>query len=105
MKSREYIKAEDECRLSCEKPFDHGWFPDFTTSVASKLNYPVREFSFIPLIWFPRVKYYVIFCRSLHVLLTVQAQVFSQARKRQWATARGLFSDFVSLPSVFILQT
>ena len=31
-----YLRAEDNCRFRCEKPFDMGWFPDFITSVASK---------------------------------------------------------------------
>lgn len=34
-----YLKAEEECKFQCDKPFDMGWFPDFTTSVASKLTY------------------------------------------------------------------
>ena len=33
----EFIQAEDQCRLECEKPFDMGWFPDFVTAVASEL--------------------------------------------------------------------
>ena len=31
-----FLKSLDRCRLSCEKPFDQGWFPDFVSSVASK---------------------------------------------------------------------
>ncbi|CAB4058005.1 unnamed protein product [Lepeophtheirus salmonis] len=38
----EYIDAWKTCRLSCEKPFDMGWFPDFMTSVANHFTYCVR---------------------------------------------------------------
>ncbi len=31
----EFIKANDECRADCEGPFDQGWLPDFTSSIAS----------------------------------------------------------------------
>lgn len=31
----DFITAEQECRLECEKPFDMGWFPDFVTAVAN----------------------------------------------------------------------
>ena len=31
-----FIEADEECRMDCEKPFDMGWFPDFVTSVASE---------------------------------------------------------------------
>lgn len=30
-----YIKAENDCRLYCEGPFDQGWHPDFTMSISS----------------------------------------------------------------------
>jgi hypothetical protein len=33
----EFVEAEEQCRMDCEKPFDMGWFPDFVTAVASKL--------------------------------------------------------------------
>lgn len=33
---REFFRAADECRADCEGPFDQGWLPDFTSSVASK---------------------------------------------------------------------
>jgi hypothetical protein len=32
----EFVEAEEQCRMDCEKPFDMGWFPDFVTAVASK---------------------------------------------------------------------
>lgn len=35
---RFYLKAEEDCRLYCEGPFDQGWHPEFTSSIASKLN-------------------------------------------------------------------
>lgn len=30
-----YIEAENNCRMYCEGPFDQGWLPEFTMSVAS----------------------------------------------------------------------
>ena len=33
-----FLKSLDRCRLSCDKPFDQGWFPDFVSSVASKIG-------------------------------------------------------------------
>ena len=35
-----YLNELEDCRLLCEKPFDHGWFPDFVSSIASECNYP-----------------------------------------------------------------
>ena len=34
----EYLEAEEECRALCEGPFDQGWFPDFISSISSKLK-------------------------------------------------------------------
>lgn len=31
-----FIRNMDECRAFCDGEFDHGWFPDLTTSIASK---------------------------------------------------------------------
>lgn len=31
----DYLQNEEECRAFCEGPFDQGWFPDFTPSIAS----------------------------------------------------------------------
>lgn len=31
-----YIESEEQCRIYCEGPFDQGWYPEFTSSVASK---------------------------------------------------------------------
>ena len=31
-----YLEEMENCRLSCEKPFDQGWYPDFISSTASK---------------------------------------------------------------------
>ncbi|KAJ9579213.1 hypothetical protein L9F63_024681, partial [Diploptera punctata] len=30
----DYFREEDKCRAYCEGPFDHGWFPDFVSSIA-----------------------------------------------------------------------
>lgn len=38
---RSYVKSEEECRLYCEGPFDQGWHPEFTASVASQGEPPV----------------------------------------------------------------
>jgi len=32
-----YMESEEECRIYCEGPFDQGWYPEFTSSVASKI--------------------------------------------------------------------
>lgn len=31
-----YMESEEQCRIYCEGPFDQGWYPEFTSSVASK---------------------------------------------------------------------
>lgn len=31
-----YMESEEECRIYCEGPFDQGWYPEFTSSIASK---------------------------------------------------------------------
>lgn len=31
-----YMEAEDDCRIYCEGPFDQGWHPEFTSSIASE---------------------------------------------------------------------
>lgn len=33
---RSYLEAEEECRFYCEGPFDQGWHPEFTSSIASE---------------------------------------------------------------------
>ena len=33
---RLYLEAEEECRFYCEGPFDQGWNPEFTSSIASE---------------------------------------------------------------------
>ena len=40
---RAYITAEEECRLSCEKPFDMGWYPDFVASISSKQSKEIKR--------------------------------------------------------------
>lgn len=32
-----YLEEEEECRFYCEGPFDQGWHPEFTSSIASEL--------------------------------------------------------------------
>lgn len=32
-----YMESEEQCRIYCEGPFDQGWYPEFTSSVASKI--------------------------------------------------------------------
>lgn len=34
-----YIESEEECRIYCEGPFDQGWYPEFTSSIASKTRF------------------------------------------------------------------
>ena len=34
---QEYLHSDDQCRVMCEGPFDQGWFPDFISSISSKL--------------------------------------------------------------------
>lgn len=33
-----YMEFEENCRSYCEGPFDQGWYPEFTSSVASKIQ-------------------------------------------------------------------
>lgn len=35
----EYLKTEKICRALCDGPFDQGWLPDFTLSVANHFTY------------------------------------------------------------------
>ncbi|KAK0162063.1 hypothetical protein PV327_008431 [Microctonus hyperodae] len=39
---REYMKAEDECRIYCEGSFDQGWLLEFTSSVANHFAYCLK---------------------------------------------------------------
>lgn len=32
-----YIESEEKCRIYCEGPFDQGWYPEFTSSISSKI--------------------------------------------------------------------
>jgi len=32
-----YVESEEECRIYCEGPFDQGWHPEFTSSLASTI--------------------------------------------------------------------
>ncbi|XP_046482906.1 prolyl 3-hydroxylase 1 isoform X1 [Neodiprion pinetum] len=37
-----YMKAEEDCRLYCEGPFDQGWLPDFTMSIANHFAFGLK---------------------------------------------------------------
>ncbi|XP_076659002.1 prolyl 3-hydroxylase 1 isoform X2 [Halictus rubicundus] len=37
-----YLQAEEECRFYCEGPFDQGWHPEFTSSVANHFTYCLK---------------------------------------------------------------
>nr|XP_012151788.1 PREDICTED: prolyl 3-hydroxylase 1-like isoform X2 [Megachile rotundata] len=37
-----YIQSEEECRFYCEGPFDQGWHPEFTSSVANHFTFCLR---------------------------------------------------------------
>ncbi|KAE8744370.1 hypothetical protein FOCC_FOCC008974 [Frankliniella occidentalis] len=39
---KEFFKASDECRADCEGPFDQGWLPDFTSSIANHFVYCLK---------------------------------------------------------------
>ncbi|KAK3914415.1 Prolyl 3-hydroxylase 1 [Frankliniella fusca] len=39
---KEFLKANDECRADCEGPFDQGWLPDFTSSIANHFVYCLK---------------------------------------------------------------
>lgn len=43
-----YIESEEECRIYCEGPFDQGWNPDFTSSVASKITRDINLIEKLP---------------------------------------------------------
>jgi len=38
-----YMEAEEECRIYCEGPFDQGWHPEFTSSLASTMRRNDKE--------------------------------------------------------------
>ncbi|XP_014480867.1 PREDICTED: prolyl 3-hydroxylase 1-like isoform X2 [Dinoponera quadriceps] len=37
-----YIESEEECRIYCEGPFDQGWYPEFTSSVANHFAFCLK---------------------------------------------------------------
>ncbi|KOC68177.1 Synaptonemal complex protein SC65 [Habropoda laboriosa] len=37
-----YLQGEDECRFYCEGPFDQGWHPEFTSSIANHFAYCLK---------------------------------------------------------------
>jgi len=37
-----YLVAEELCRVNCDKPFDMGWYPDFTSSVANHFTFCLK---------------------------------------------------------------
>lgn len=37
-----FLQAEEECRLDCDKPFDMGWYPDFTSSVSNHFTFCLK---------------------------------------------------------------
>ncbi|XP_017889080.1 prolyl 3-hydroxylase 1-like isoform X2 [Ceratina calcarata] len=39
---RSYLDAEQECRFYCEGPFDQGWYPEFTSSVANHFAFCLK---------------------------------------------------------------
>ncbi|XP_050584076.1 prolyl 3-hydroxylase 1-like isoform X1 [Bombus affinis] len=39
---RSYLEAEEECRFYCEGPFDQGWHPEFTSSIANHFTYCLK---------------------------------------------------------------
>lgn len=39
---RSYLGSEEECRFYCEGPFDQGWLPEFTSSVANHFAYCLK---------------------------------------------------------------
>ena len=39
---RSYLASEEECRFYCEGPFDQGWHPEFTSSVANHFAYSLK---------------------------------------------------------------
>ncbi|XP_076177927.1 prolyl 3-hydroxylase 1 isoform X2 [Ptiloglossa arizonensis] len=39
---RSYLESEEECRFFCEGPFDQGWHPEFTSSIANHFTYCLK---------------------------------------------------------------
>ncbi|XP_028045555.1 prolyl 3-hydroxylase 2 isoform X2 [Monomorium pharaonis] len=37
-----YMKSEEECRIYCEGPFDQGWYPEFTSSIANHFTFCLK---------------------------------------------------------------
>ncbi|XP_011151167.1 prolyl 3-hydroxylase 2 isoform X1 [Harpegnathos saltator] len=37
-----YMESEEECRIYCEGPFDQGWYPEFTSSVANHFTFCLK---------------------------------------------------------------
>merc|ERR1719244_362334 len=37
-----YLREEELCRLSCDKPFDMGWYTDFTSSTANHFTFCLK---------------------------------------------------------------
>ncbi|XP_011057841.1 PREDICTED: prolyl 3-hydroxylase 2-like isoform X1 [Acromyrmex echinatior] len=37
-----YIESEEECRIYCEGPFNQGWYPEFTSSVANHFTFCLK---------------------------------------------------------------
>ncbi|XP_066996710.2 prolyl 3-hydroxylase 1 isoform X2 [Anabrus simplex] len=38
----DYLKEDEDCRAYCEGPFDQGWFPDYTLSVANHFTFCLK---------------------------------------------------------------
>ncbi|XP_049783374.1 prolyl 3-hydroxylase 1-like [Schistocerca cancellata] len=38
----EYLRADADCRAYCEGPFNHGWFPDFTSAISNHYTYCLK---------------------------------------------------------------
>lgn len=39
---KSYMESEEECRIYCEGPFDQGWYPEFTSSVANHFAFCLK---------------------------------------------------------------
>ncbi|XP_032679224.1 prolyl 3-hydroxylase 1-like isoform X2 [Odontomachus brunneus] len=37
-----YMESEEECRIYCEGPFDQGWYPEFTSSIANHFAFCLK---------------------------------------------------------------
>ncbi|XP_031839217.2 prolyl 3-hydroxylase 1 isoform X1 [Nomia melanderi] len=37
-----YLQSEEECRFYCEGPFNQGWHPEFTSSIANHFTYCLK---------------------------------------------------------------